>query len=295
MKKVININFQGRVIPIEETAYEELQNYTQSLRKYFDQEEGRDEIINDIENRIAELFSEKLKKIPGGCVTDAMLNEVIAGIGRPEDFDGEAGIDTSSPSRNTGAQQSGATPGGEPRGSWYRNQNDKVLGGVAAGLANYLRIDPSIVRILFVLFTLGYGAGILLYIIFWILLPSRPMEYNVRRRLYRNPDGKVLGGVCTGLASYFNVSVLVPRLIFLAPLLLSVIGNIFRHMFWDYDHFPNVVFGGFGGSLFILYIVLWIVIPLASNASEKLEMRGEKVDLESIKNTVQEDLKDLRD
>ena len=133
MKKVININFQGRVIPIEETAYEELQNYTQSLRKYFDQEEGRDEIINDIENRIAELFSEKLKKIPGGCVTDAMLNEVIAGIGRPEDFDGEAGIDTSSPSRNTGAQQSGATPGGEPRGSWYRNQNDKVLGGVAAG------------------------------------------------------------------------------------------------------------------------------------------------------------------
>ena len=51
MKKVININFQGRVIPIEESAYEILKNYTDSLRRYFANEEGRDEIINDIENR----------------------------------------------------------------------------------------------------------------------------------------------------------------------------------------------------------------------------------------------------
>ena len=62
MKKVININFQGRVIPIEETAYEMLQNYISTLRSYFANEEGRDEIINDIENRIGELFDEKLKK-----------------------------------------------------------------------------------------------------------------------------------------------------------------------------------------------------------------------------------------
>ena len=54
MKKVININFQGRVIPIEEAAYDILKSYTDSLRKYFANEEGRDEIINDIENRIAE-------------------------------------------------------------------------------------------------------------------------------------------------------------------------------------------------------------------------------------------------
>ena len=61
MKKVININFQGRVIPIEETAYELLKQYIESLRIYFAKEEGRDEIINDIEGRIAELFSERLK------------------------------------------------------------------------------------------------------------------------------------------------------------------------------------------------------------------------------------------
>ncbi len=89
MKKVININFQGRVIPIEESAYEELKNYTDSLRRYFAREEGRDEIINDIENRIAELFTERLKKQTEGCITDNDINEIIASIGRPEDFDGE--------------------------------------------------------------------------------------------------------------------------------------------------------------------------------------------------------------
>ena len=59
MKKVININFQGRIIPIEEDAYEDLKKYVESLRQYFANEEGKEEIINDIENRIAELFFEK--------------------------------------------------------------------------------------------------------------------------------------------------------------------------------------------------------------------------------------------
>jgi site-specific recombinase XerD len=62
MKKVININFQGRVVPIEETAYDILKQYVESLRRFFANEEGKDEIINDIEGRIAELFAETLKK-----------------------------------------------------------------------------------------------------------------------------------------------------------------------------------------------------------------------------------------
>ncbi|MCU0381245.1 MAG: hypothetical protein MUE58_08655, partial [Chitinophagaceae bacterium] len=126
MKKVININFQGRVVPIEESAYEELKKYTDSLRRYFAREEGRDEIINDIENRIAELFMERLKNRPGGCITDSDINEIIAGIGRPEDFDGEG-----SPEAEQSASGSAhAYTASEPRGSWYRNQSDKVLGGV---------------------------------------------------------------------------------------------------------------------------------------------------------------------
>ena len=62
MKKVININFQGRILPIEETAYENLKQDIESLRTYFEQEEGKDEIINDIECRVAELCEDRLKK-----------------------------------------------------------------------------------------------------------------------------------------------------------------------------------------------------------------------------------------
>src|SRR5215210_1698807 len=88
MKKVININFQGRVIPIEETAYDIMKRYVESLRLFFANEEGRDEIINDIEGRIAELFGENLKK-GSTCITDEDVTVVINSIGRPEDFEGE--------------------------------------------------------------------------------------------------------------------------------------------------------------------------------------------------------------
>src|SRR3954469_22479890 len=88
MKKIININLSGRVIPIEDSAYESLQRYIESLRRYFANEEGRDEIINDIESRIAELFDTELKK-GASCITDTEVAAVVNSIGRPEDFDME--------------------------------------------------------------------------------------------------------------------------------------------------------------------------------------------------------------
>ena len=88
MKKIININLSGRVVPIEDSAYEKLQEYIESLRRYFANEEGRDEIINDIESRIAELMSEKVRK-GADSITDADVNEIANSMGRPEDFEGE--------------------------------------------------------------------------------------------------------------------------------------------------------------------------------------------------------------
>lgn len=76
MKKVININFKGRVIPIEEFAYDILNKYVESLRKLFANEEGKDEIINDIEDRIAELFAEVLKK-GNTCITETDVNKIL--------------------------------------------------------------------------------------------------------------------------------------------------------------------------------------------------------------------------
>src|SRR5215813_9704523 len=103
MKKIININLSGRVIPIEDLAYERLQAYIESLRRYFAKEEGRDEIINDIESRIAELMSEKIRK-GAACVTDADVDEIMASMGRPEDFDAaDATEETTQSSQNTGS------------------------------------------------------------------------------------------------------------------------------------------------------------------------------------------------
>ncbi|HTR28557.1 MAG TPA: PspC domain-containing protein [Puia sp.] len=316
MKKIININFHSRVIPIEETAYEILQQYVDSLRRYFATEEGRDEIISDIENRFSELFYDKLKK-GAPCITDEDVNAIITSMGRPEELAGEpepvhansagsagsagsaAGSgSTGSTGTGTGggsAQQPGyAFTADEPR-RLYRAANDKILGGVCAGLASYLKLDPAIIRILFVLITIFGGFGFLLYIVLWIVLPTKSVATTARKRLYRNPDDRVIAGVASGLAAYFHVEVWIPRLIFALPLFLGIFSSIFRNIWWHtFNWGGHIFFDGFGGSLFVAYIVLWIVLPEAITASEKLEMRGEKIDLESIKNTVKSDLESFK-
>lgn len=292
MKKVININFQGRVIPIEETAYDILKQYVESLRVYFADEEGRDEIINDIEGRIAELFSEQLKK-GSTCITDADVTSVINSIGRPEDFDDEEAKVKSQLGGESTQREESSYQYTEPRTRrLYRDEDDKILGGVCAGLAYYLRIDPAIVRILFAVITFGgFGAGFLIYILMWAILPVKKLDRGViRKRLFRNPDDKVIAGVASGIAAYFNMAVWVPRLIFAFPLVIAIISSIFRGLFGHFDAGPSIIFNSFGGTFFIVYVVLWIVIPEANSASEKLEMRGEKVDINSIRNTIQEDI-----
>ena len=306
MNKVININFQGRVIPIEEPAFEELKQYIESLRNHFVNEEGKEEIINDIENRIAELFTEKLKVGQSTFISEEHVAAIIASIGRPEQFDDvtieenySSTSSTSQPSAggfnssSSSASQSSAgkfNPSSEPRGSLYRNSNEKILGGVCSGLGAYLRIDTTIVRVLFAMLTVGsFGFGLLLYIILWAILPERYMNIAaVTRKLYRDADQKVFGGVASGIAQYFNIAVWIPRLIFALPFILFVFEGIFHWV-----HFRGAITLPFG-TWFLIYLILWIVVPKAVTASEKLEMKGKKVDLESIKNKVQDEMQGVK-
>ncbi len=315
MKKVININFHGRVIPIEETAFDLLKQYTESLRRYFSNEEGRDEIINDIEGRIAELFSDRLKK-GAVCITDEDVNKIIAGMGRPEDLEAaeadtftsagtgsgstagasqSAGYQGSSSSTGTGSTFTGGTynTGNFRRGNLYRNADDQIIGGVCSGLANYLGIDPVIMRIIFVLL---FGALFWVYILLWIIVPSQSLSSNITKRLYRNPDDKVIAGVAGGLAVYFNIASWIPRLIFALPLILGIVGSGFNAFFWDWDFMigPRIISGGLGSTLFVVYLVLWIAVPYATTAAEKLEMKGERIDLNSIRDTVKGDLESFK-
>ncbi|RYG05899.1 MAG: PspC domain-containing protein, partial [Chitinophagaceae bacterium] len=321
MKKVININFQGRVIPIEETSYEILKQYIESLRRYFVKEEGMNEIVNDIESRIAELFGEQLKK-GSACITDEHINSIIASMGRPEDFDAET-ADTTATAKETSSQQnaySNSSTGyvgpdnsstgqnysgssaygsgsnqryGHSRGKFVRNEDDKIIGGVCSGLANYFGIDPVIMRILFVVL---FGAIFWVYILLWVIVPSQSLETNITRRLYRSADDKVVGGVASGLAAYFNVDIWVPRVIFALPLILGVVSGTFNALWWDWDFgfVPRMVTGSLGSTLFLTYIILWIAVPVATTAAEKLQMRGERVDLNSIRDTVKNDMGSFR-
>jgi phage shock protein PspC (stress-responsive transcriptional regulator) len=281
MKKVININFQGRIIPIEENAFELLKQYIESLRRYFSSEDGRDEIINDIENRIAELFSERLAH-GTHCITDEDTLAVIKTIGRPEDFE-ESASNTNPQEQNSAAF---SEPNNQHRGKFYRNADDKLLGGVCSGLANYLKVDPVLVRIAFVLLI---AALFWVYILLWLIVPSKSLATNITKRFYRNPDAKIIGGVCGGLAAYFDVEIWIPRLIFALPFFSAIISSSFNSIFWQWhSNSFHFISGSLGGTLFLSYIILWIAVPMAKSASDLLEMKGEKIDINSIRDTVKD-------
>ena len=285
MKKVININFQGSVVPIEESAYDILKEYIESLRLYFFNEDGRDEIINDIESRIGELFQENLKN-GSTCITDADVNVIINNIGRPADFEeaetGEKPNDKDKEGAYTGfaANLKGKR--------LYRDENNKILGGVASGIGAYMGIDPVIVRVLFIV----SGIGLLAYILLWIFVPgSNSLVNGARKRLYRNPETRIIAGVCSGIGSYFNISAWIPRIIFLIPF----ISFVFRWGHFGPITFPNFLTFSFSPGTLIIYIILWLVIPEAITTSEKLQMKGEKVDLNSIKNSVMQEMQGVKE
>jgi phage shock protein PspC (stress-responsive transcriptional regulator) len=300
MKKIININLSGRVIPIEDSAYEKLQGYIESLRRYFANEESRDEIINDIESRIAELLHEKIRK-GAAAVTDADVDEVIASMGTVADFEAEDKETVASTTASSSSQSTGGdtdyTYASRERRRLYRDSGDKMIGGVCSGIAYYLGIDPAIVRILFAIIGFGgFGLGFLAYIILWIVLPPKDLEGFSGKRLYRNPDDKVISGVAGGLAAYFGRSSSTIRLIFAAPLLLNI---VFGVLSWPFFHegsiVPNIVFGSLTSTFILAYIVLWIVLPDANSEYQKMEMRGEKVDVNRIRQNVREGVDSMKE
>jgi phage shock protein PspC (stress-responsive transcriptional regulator) len=293
MKKVININFQGRILPIEEMAYENLKQYIESLRTYFEQEEGKDEIINDIECRVAELCEDRLKK-GAVCITAQDIDLIITSIGRPADFEAQDGFEanTNANAGSNQAQSNAQTADGQTyQKRLYRDEQNKVLGGVCAGIANYLNLDPIIIRILWILL---FGISFFAYLLLWIAVPSTSVKEvgGIRKRLFRDIDKKVIGGVCAGMSKYFGVKVGLIRVLFLLPTILLIVNWNRFHLFqfWEFDGFSNFFDVTFMPGAIFVYIVLWLVLPEARTSADKLEMMGEKVDINSIKNAIQTDL-----
>jgi phage shock protein PspC (stress-responsive transcriptional regulator) len=280
MNKIININLAGRLIPIDEQAYDQLLDYLNRLKLFFSREEGGDEIVRDMEDRMGELFQDKLKK-GAPCIMAEDVNAMIAIMGSPEQIENEAGEEKNQQAGSNSEKKENTTgkeSADKERKHLGRSKNDKMIGGVCGGLASYFNVDPIIIRIALILITLAWGAGLIVYLLLWALLPENDDEpKNLRRRLYRNPKQKVVGGVCSGIAAYANIDPVIPRVIFVAPLLgLIFFGILDNNIFF----FPMFV-GGLP-TLVLLYLILWASLPEANTIAEKLEMRGEKVDVQNL-------------
>lgn len=163
MKKVLHVNLGGIAFTIDDDAYRRLDAYTLDLERYFASSGNQDEIMSDIESRIAEIFTELLRGRKIVEITD--VEAAIKIMGTPAEF-GEAGSSSST---------------GSGRGPWdiktgkklFRNPDDKVIGGVCSGLAAYFGIEEVLwVRLAFVIIFLTMGFGIIVYVVMWALVPE---------------------------------------------------------------------------------------------------------------------------
>ncbi len=163
MNKVFNINIGGYPFVIDHEAFDELEQYLNSLNRYFKSSEGRDEIVSDIELRIAELFKEKLKRRKIVSLKD--VNDVIDTMGRPEQFEEETYADSGGYGDNQFDIRTGKR--------LYRDPESKILAGICSGLSAYLGIeDPIWMRLAFAIAFFGFGIGVLPYIILWMVVPE---------------------------------------------------------------------------------------------------------------------------
>lgn len=168
MKKTVNVNLAGTFFHIDEDAFGKLTRYLDAIKKSMSDPQGSDEIIRDIEARIAELFSEKIESSTQ-VISISELDEVISVMGQPEDYmvDEEIFEDNGFESKKRTRTSSTSSR------KLFRDIDDKFISGVSSGLGHYLGIDTIWIRLLWVILVLvGFGSPILIYILLWIIVPA---------------------------------------------------------------------------------------------------------------------------
>lgn len=198
MKKVISTTIGKVVFNVEEDAYEKLDDYLESIRQHFSKNKSREEILEDIEISIAEKLLQK-RENKDTAITLEDVSTIISQMGTVADFGKEEESDEED--------------------SEEKEDND--------------------------------DAG------------------KTTKKLYRDPDDKIIAGVASGLAAYFGIETVLMRLIF----------------------FVTIFFGGIG---VVAYIVLWIIMPEAKTTAQKFAMHGERVTLKQIEKSIKEEVQHLK-
>lgn len=162
MRKTLTINLGGTIYHINDDAYTLLENYLEALRAHFCRSKEGEEIVDDIELRISEIFSEHIAR--GVQVIDYLhVEQVIARMGKPEDMEHEASLGEDTPC--------GDSCNEEVKRKLFRNPDDKILGGVTAGLAAYLGWDITLLRLAMILLGFFVQGVLIAYIIAWVVIP----------------------------------------------------------------------------------------------------------------------------
>jgi len=323
MKKNISINLQGIIFHIEEDGFDVLSRYLAEVKAHFASYRGHEDIVADIEGRIAEIFGARLSPTKQ-IISLEDVEAMTAKMGRVRDFAPDA--DEDDEATETAGTTSAFGPEGAfgtkgpfgpqgpfgPKGAFgpegafaagaeattdeprrlYRDMTHRKIAGVAAGLAQYFKVNSLWIRLGFLaLFFLkplvhivsfglihldinGGSAAFALfaYVILWIALPKHysapPLDDNFNfkslnngRKYFRDTDNGKIGGVAAGLAPYLNLDVTLIRVLLLAGLFA-------------------------GGFTFLLYIILWIVAPQAKTVADRMRMRGEDMTLEGFDSNV---------
>ncbi len=163
MNKTVNINLAGIFFYIDEDAYKKLQHYLKAIQNSLGNSEATTEIMADIESRIAELFSES-QSSDRQVIGIHEVEKVIKIMGQPEEYLVEE--DATSSYTNTTSSRT------KTKKQLFRDTENSYIGGVAAGLAHYIGVEPIWVRILFLLLLFGGGSGVLIYVVLWMLMPE---------------------------------------------------------------------------------------------------------------------------
>jgi phage shock protein PspC (stress-responsive transcriptional regulator) len=275
MKKNISINISGIIFHIEEDGYESLRKYLDSINKYFASFEDSSEILADIESRVAEIFLSKLSE-GKQVITAEDVNTLISTMGSVSDFKAAeeqefaSGQPKDNETSSSGSQSTSSSAGSAGRArpqQLQRDQKRKIIGGVCSGLGIYFNVDPLWIRLLFALLAFAYGVTILVYVIMWIIVPGSYdlEEPELGKKMFRDSERKVIGGVSGGIAAFFGIDIIAVRLLF-------------------------IIFTIFFGVGFIVYIVLWIAVPEAKSLTDRMEMQGEPVTLSNIESNIKKNL-----
>ncbi|SRX55027.1 PspC domain-containing protein [Aequorivita sp. CIP111184] len=168
MNKTVNINLAGTSFHIDEDAFGKLSRYLDAIRRSLKGADGSEEIMQDIESRIGELFSEKIES-SSQVINLKNLDEVIAVMGQPEDYEVDDEIfDDVPPSSKTYTKSRGSAT----HKQLFRDVDNKYISGVSSGLGHYIGVDAIWIRLLWILLIVaGFGSPIVVYILLWILVP----------------------------------------------------------------------------------------------------------------------------